>query len=55
MTPTRYTVSTKGSCTTVHRIGKAVGPIVRGTSFGRPENGARASRRGKKKGPKADD
>jgi hypothetical protein len=44
MTQTRYKITTKGNRTIVHRIGRAVGPIVRGTSFGSAEKEA-ASRR----------
>ena len=55
MTRTRYTVTTKGSRTIVHRLGKVVGPIVRGTSFRRPGDAERATRSMKKRSPKSDD
>lgn len=50
MTQARYSITTKGSTTVVHRLGKAVGPIVRGTSFRRSADdspaGAAVSARG---------
>ena len=62
MTQTRYKITTKGNRTIVHRIGKAVGPIVRGTSFGSAEKAAASRResfppqtRPKRKAPRSKD
>ena len=46
MTQTRYRITTKGNRTIVHRLGKAVGPIIRGTSFGSAETEAASGRGG---------
>ena len=48
MIKTRYIVTTTGPTTIVHRIGRAVGPIVRGTPFGPYDNGTRRARPKKK-------